>query len=443
MVFDSKQWYRLGVQGLLPSTEGFDGKVGWVSGISGVPHLTDRADRDLSRIVAYVIDGTWTSPKTPFTATPKGADEKGVAFELRFADSVAPAALTLDPVKLLPARLTHWGASGQAVWTFSRYQEVNGLQIPTHIEMKDGDDGERIVVQSMEFMPDSKESFRVPAVDEAEAVFDKSAPAEVEVKKVFGHLFVHPKLNGVDEGWFIFDSGADVMVLDPKITEKYAVPAIGGESTSGVVKSSMMKISQGLSFTLGPLTLKRPSYFQMDLAGIGQALRMNVVGICGYDFISRAGIDIDTVRGKMGIYPPGKAPLPKGATWQPFTFHSNIPNVKCTFEGDHSGYFNIDTGSDSAVDFCSPAVDQFKLLEGRTLVNGMTGGAGGSAASKGGPMDWFVFAGRRFEKLRMGYQLTKEGAFASPYFDGNIGMGILGRGRLVFDYRAGRMAFGQ
>ena len=68
-------------------------------------------------------------------------------------------------------------------------------------------------------------------------------------------------------------------------------------------------------------------------------------------------------------------------------------------------------------------------------------GAGGNAELKVGKIEWFEFAGKRFEQVNAGFQLTKKGVFASPFLDGNIGEGLLGNGRLVLDYRHSRLAY--
>jgi len=74
------------------------------------------------------------------------------------------------------------------------------------------------------------------------------------------------------------------------------------------------------------------------------------------------------------------------------------------------------------------------------VTKSITGGAGGTAESKAGTVEWFQFAGQRFTKLDAGFQQTKKGAFASPFFDGNLGMLLLGKGRLLLDYRKSRLA---
>ena len=421
--------------------EGFDGHSAWIDGPAGVPHVMVRSARDLSRIVAYVIEGTWACLDAPLRFKLLGADPSGAALEVTCADGDTPAQLYLDPKTYLPTRLTHWGSDGEDQWTFSNYTREAGWAVPTHVEHHGGDENEQIAIESVSVSKGGGPSYGEPKTGSTGATFDRSAPRQLEVKRVAGYLFVHPKLNGRDEGWFFFDTGADCMVIDSHLADKYGVPAIGSEFNAGVVATSRMSICEGIRFELGPITLPRPTYYEMDMAPFSAAFGIPVVGICGYDYISRGSFDIDLGKKTIEVCEPGHASLPAGARWVPFTYNSNVPCVQCGFAPNHTGFFAVDTGSGSAVDFCSPTVEKYDMLKGRAVRSGFTGGAGGSAESKGGKIEWFEFAGKKFEQLPVGFQLTKKGAFASPFFDGNIGEGVFRNGRLVLDYSRSRLAF--
>ena len=441
MVGDSKFRYTESVAGILPKFEGFDGRTAWLDGVAGVPHAMSHSARDLSRIIAYVIDGSWAAPDAPLSFKLLGTSPTETSLDVTCLDGGTPVTLFLDAQSRLPVRLTHWGSDGEDEWTFADYTKEAGWAVPTRITHRGGDENERIVVDSVAVDVGSGPSFGPPRTDDGLAIYDPTISKQLEVKRIGGYLFVHPKLNGRDEGWFFFDTGADCMVIDSRLAEKYRLPAIGSEFNAGVVATSRMSICEGMRFQLGPITLTRPTYYEMDMAPFSAAFGIPVAGICGYDYISRGSFDIDLGKKTIEVWEPGRAPLPTGAKWVPFTFNSNVPCVPCGFAPNHTGFFAVDTGSGSAVDFCSPAVEKYDMLKGREVVSGYTGGAGGAAESKGGTIEWFEFAGHRFEHLGAGFQLTKKGAFASPYFDGNIGEGILRNGRLILDYRRSRLAF--
>ena len=131
--------------------------------------------------------------------------------------------------------------------------------------------------------------------------------------------------------------------------------------------------------------------------------------------------------------------MPIKTNWIDFRFHGSTPSLVCQFEGDHEGIFSVDTGSGSTVDFFSPTVTKYDLLKGRKTSNTITGGAGGSSESKSGSIAWFKLGSKRFENPTVGFQTTTKGGFASPFSDGNLGMGFLGKFRMILDYQQSKI----
>lgn len=436
MRFDTQFRYKMAATGSMPEALGFDGKAAWVVGPVGVPHHQSGADRDISRLEAYVISGLWVAPNSPVEISPTGLNE----CTIKCKDGTASMILTLDPITRLPKTLTSWSPTGGQQWTFSNYVNFGGVMLPSVADRVSGSIKDRItIIASLPGSEDNKH-FEKPASAKDGYIFDAAASPDIEVQRKYGYLFVKPKINGADEGWWFLDTGADVMVIDPTLAKKHDMKVVGTDSVAGVVASVDTAFSTGISFQLGPLTLKNSSYMHLDLSQFGQALGLKIVGIVGYDFMSRASLDIDPKKSTIGVYAPGKAPLPKGVEWTPFVFHSNIPVLTSSFEGDRSGHFSLDTGSGSTVDFFSPVVEKYELLKNRKVQTTQTGGAGGSTESKMGNIEWFQLGAKRFENPSVGFQITKKGAFASPYLDGNIGMGFLGRLHFVLDYENQRLA---
>lgn len=99
-----------------------------------------------------------------------------------------------------------------------------------------------------------------------------------------------------------------------------------------------------------------------------------------------------------------------------------------------------DDAGDS-ISFHSPAVARWKLLENRETGTSLAGGVGGIKAIRNGELEWFELGGRRFEAVSAQFYTEDGGAFADQDLDGNVGLGLLGHFRLIFDYGGGRMAF--
>lgn len=435
--FDTAFRYRSASTGLMAESQGFDGTSTWQLNWSGIPNVVGYSDRDLARIDTYVRTGLWAAKDSPIEIVSADKD----TYTIKCRDGKLTATLTIDSASHLPKTLAYWVPTGTETWTYSNYKKLNGIQIATKALRQSEGTHDEITIESSSHSARPKASYEKPPIDQSGFVFDASKGSEIEVKHLFGYLFVKPLLNGNDDGWFFLDTGAEVMVLDPAIAKKYGAKSVGKENVSGVVGSVTTDFVQGIEFQLGPATLKNPTFMQLDMTDFSKALGIKLAGICGYDMIGRVSLDIDPSRNVIGIYQPGKAPLPDGAAWTKFVFHGSVPSLICKFEGDHDGLFSLDTGSGSTVDFFSPTVKKFELLKNRKLTDSRTGGAGGSTVSKSGTVEWFQIGSKRFDKPRATFQITDKGAFASPFADGNIGMGFLGKFRMILDYQSSQIAF--
>ncbi len=428
--------YRFDIIGNMPETDGFDGKTAWHLGGAGVPHIASYSDRDLTRIVAYIQAGVWACKNSPIEIV----SEKGNDLVIKCKDGSTTVNLTLDPKTHTAMKLTSWGPSGNEVWKFSDYILFSGILVPKVIAHENGDTVDTATIKEMSPNFGGTINFKMPAATSDGYTFDLAANPQIEVKRKFGYLFVRPKVDGKDEGWWFLDTGAEVMVIDPELAKTHKMKAVGNDSVSGVVANVKTSFWKGIEFQLGPVTIRNSSYMELEMKQFTDGFGMNVVGICGYDFISRVAMDIDPTKATLGIYPAGKAALPTNGAWTSFLFHGNMPSLSCNFEGNHQGLFSLDTGSGSTVDFFSPAVSKYELLKDRKVSSVMTGGAGGASESKMGPLDWFIFGSKKFEKPVVGFQTTTKGGFASPFVDGNIGMQFMGKFRMILDYQNSRLA---
>ncbi|MCE9558501.1 MAG: aspartyl protease family protein [Armatimonadetes bacterium] len=434
IVYDEQFRFRETVRGPIPEVTAFDGKKMWVVGSSGVGHTVFAGAADFSVIPMMVMTGQWKMPQSPLQMTATTTN----SFTLRLRESGQAVSLLLDPLTNNPIEMTHWGADGVDKWTLSNYKTQHGITFPGHVEVHGGGQAISLDFESAAVLP-AEGDFKMPSPD-GSATYIKGAKPEIEVMRRFGYLFVKPLVAGKDVGWFILDSGADVMVLDPAIARELGAKKIGVQPTAGVTATVDLDIFRGPTFQLGPVRLKSPAFFGLDLADIGKALEIKLGGIVGYDFFARCGVDIDPSAKVIGVYPPDAFVAPQNVNWVPMDFNSNVPVVSAKFEGDREGLFNLDTGSGSTVDFCSPAVVKFELLKDRKVGTSQTGGAGGSSVSKTGSVKFFEFGGRRFENPSVGFQVTEKGLLSSPYFTGNIGMGFMGKMRVIFDYANQRVS---
>jgi len=439
--FDGGTRFRRAVTGPIQDIVGFDGSRGWCLNWSGIPHVADYGDPIRTEMVAWVASGAWALPKTPLKVNRYELAGNDLKLEVEVVGTKMDATLVLDHKTMLPQSLSYVGDSGKETWEFDRYMNYNPRVFPARITDRMPAQVDRYTVVSGKHEKADPATYSIPKIDPNATQFDTSISPSIDLKCIGGYMFVKPKVDGKVIGWFFLDSGADVLCIDPKVAEKAGMKGLGMETTSGVVSTLQMRIRRSKQFSLGPVSFADPTFLDLDMSPFGKVFGIEIVGVCGYDFLSRGIVDIDPAASKLSIYQRSDPNLPTNLSWTPIQFNGQIPCVQCTFEGGHSGLFTLDTGSGNSVDIFSPTVTKFKMLADRTTQSALTGGAGGNAASRRGKIDYFILCGHRFEHPTVGLQTTSTGIFASKYLAGNVGMAFMAHFRLVMDYQNRRIAF--
>lgn len=272
------------------------------------------------------------------------------------------------------------------------------------------------------------------------AAFDGTAKAELEVKRAkTGHLLVKPTINGHAAGWFIFDTGAGVCCITVNRKKDLELTRGGEIEGAGVGGGSSMPLYRAKTFTLGPISLQDHPLMETDLSFLNQHMGEEIAGVVGYGVLSRCIAELDLATPRIAIHDPKGFELAAGK-WSELLMKERIPCVKASFE-DHEGVFRLDTGANGFVTMHQPAVEKWKLLDGRELKEAKLGGVGGFVKAKKGMLKWFEVGGVRQENVEATFAIEAKGNFAESGKDGNIGGDMLKPFTLVMDYAGGRIAF--
>jgi len=348
---------------------------------------------------------------------------------VRLAGGALVARVTLDPSTWLPASMAQPLCGAAEVWSYEGWAPWaggGGLLYPgttTHAASAGGDNrfvtrrGEVVVragaevkaprrgrkgaatpaaaaavpstattaaAWAGEFVPPPTDVLRPPG-----SAFDADAPRDVPAWWTpSGHLLVRPRLSAplppdappgtlppppTDAGLFLVDTGASGLVLDAAAADALGLPAFGELHVSGMAGPVRARLRRGGALRLGPLTLSRPLFMEMSVAGLVRGAPGPVVGIIGYDVFRAAVVTLPRPAGPSGARagrgaaraapsssspPPGAPRLPKGTTattvrlddpvtyappkaatgrWQPLVMDANLPHVRAPFAPGRGG----------------------------------------------------------------------------------------------------------
>ncbi len=443
LLFTSRGEFVRVSRGKFPAARGYDGETAWSRDRSGLTRELEMRGRDLSLFEHWVATGYWLDPAAPFDLALLASE--GEARRIRIDDPASPIWMTLeiDGESWLPRALTYNGAAGDYVWSFGDWRKVGVLRVPHSLSAADSG-GLADTYHATEAGPApafvrSPYAFHPRGAEDV--TYDSAAQGELESQQTpTGHLLVKPLVNGKDIGWFIFDTGAGALCIDPAAADSLELPAFGEETAVGVAGKTTTCFREAESIALGPTTISDPYFVEIDLSFLEQYFGVAVGGVVGYDYLARTVIELETATGRIAAFVPSEYEL-EGASWQPLRLDENLPVVHASFEGDREGPFKLDTGANGSVTFHTPTVNRLKLLEGRKVVESVLMGHGGSGKSYSGVIEWFELGGHRFEKQQASFSQTETGGMKDAYTLGNIGQLLLRPFRLVFDYPHGRIAF--
>jgi hypothetical protein len=436
--------FREEISGPLGGMTGFDGATGWEVDWSGMPRSLELEDLETSQFEAWLLSGRWLADNGPFAVSVDAAasDAARVALKLALEGGVLGATVFVDRATWLPQRATRRASAGEEVVELADYREVLGFRLPHRVTRAAGGRTDLVEIRSVAAAPASASARFAPVTARpADVRWDDARPARVEVRRTAsGHLLVHPAVDGEDAGWFILDTGAGGMVIDPKVADRLRMPALGEVVAVGVAGMVKARFRQGETFALGPMTLVGPRYIELELGFLSEHFGVPIGGICGRDFFARTVVEVDIAAESVAIHDPGRYRL-EGGTWQELFFSNRNPAVRARFEGGREALFRLDTGSGMTVSMHGPAIERYNLLSNRETRPSRSGGVGGLRDSRTGRLEWFELAGRRFESPEVEFAGAGDGAFSDVYTAGNIGSGFLRAFRMVFDYGNKRVAF--
>ena len=416
---------------------GYDGSRYWEADRTGATRVLAFGEADSLAVQRGLLSNQWLMNQAG-TVSMAG---DGKTINLKLNGSEIEQKIELDPASSLPSKSVYESSAGKVEVLLGDWRETAAGKLPFKVTWREGGVEQSVRGTKVSTVPASPSAFAMPLWAARDTRFESKMPAVIETKRIpSGHILVKPLIQGKDAGWFILDSGAEAMCIDKGIADELGLPKLGevpAVGVGGVVKVPFRSVKQ---FSLGPVSIDKLMFVELDLAQISKVINLKLGGIIGYDLFRRSVVELDVKKPSVSIFEPST--YSAGSTkWLPIQFEGGNIGVEAAFEGNRKGWFRLDTGAGGTVSFHGPFVEKYKLLEGRELTKVMEGGVGGMQEARRGKLEYFELAGHRFEKPTVTFSISKSGAFHNHWLIGNIGQGFIDPFVLTFDYANSRMAF--
>lgn len=442
-LFDGRGRWLQSFEGPLGSSSGFDGETAWSVDWNRTPRVLELGDRDSSLVAAAFLSGAWTAGGGGLRFDSAREVEGLLELHFEHPNGALTGALLLDPHSHLPREVS-WRESGEGSrWTFGPYREQDGFRFPSTLKLVNGALEQGFALETLELLAaPADDPFAPRLAPPDDARFDPEVPAALEVRRVpSGHLLVHPRIDGKDLGWFIFDTGAGINCISSAVADELAEGPFGQIGAQGIGGTVMSPFWRAGRVELGPVRVDELIFMELDLGFLSGPFGVDVGGIIGFELIARCAVEFDQTTPAIALHDPGTYELPAAAQWEEVLLVNRHPNVRATFEG-HPAVFKVDTGAaGDTLAIHTGAIEAHALLADRATRPGLAGGVGGQVEVRIGAVDSFVLGGRELGPFDASFATEDRGAFANDHVWGHIGGQLMAPFVVVFDYSNKRLAF--
>lgn len=247
-------------------------------------------------------------------------------------------------------------------------------------------------------------------------------------------LFVDGAVNGAPTS-IILDSGADVTVIDKAFADKIGLVGEGELPVSGTGGTETVQIASGVTIVVGDLTLRDITVAILDLSGVARrAIGRDMPVILGTEVFTETIVDIDYPNRRIAFHDPSRWGYEGEGVRIPLIERGASRSVMMAIDGRDPVTVGFDLGQGGALTLFDAYTKEAGLLDGRKTATSYGGGVGGGVISKLARLDGVELGGFVFDDVPVRFSGGTPGAFDTTREQGNLGMGILKRFRLITDY---------
>ena len=382
-----------------------------------------------------------------FTLTFEGTEKVGTAdcYVVKIANSINKDYMLfyVNTSNLYLEKMTRVSPDQELRAVFSDYRNVNGIQVAFRQENEIAPIGQKQTVQITKYESNiaiDPALFEPPGEDVKDFQFTNGVSAEnIPFKYIGEHMFLDVTVN-CDKRLWVLDTGASVTVIDSAYAAQIGLESAGSIKASGAgqtVEASFVKLPP---FSIPGIQFNEQQVASISLSGLFKRAGLDVVGVLGYDFLSRFVTGVDYAGKTLSFYDPAAYVYKGNGKVVDAPLKDNLFMVPMSVDGKYSGLWSLDLGA-SGTSFFYGFADENQIL-GRPGVDGVAGGAGGYftvRASRYGQVD---IAGYTLSNQVISAPLEKtSGALGSKEGTGNIGNDILRHLVLYLDYKDQRVIF--
>jgi hypothetical protein len=322
---------------------------------------------------------------------------------------------------------------------YSDYRDVDGVPFAFMQRSIQSPSGMKSIINFTRVeinVPIDPSLFEPPSEDVEDFRFTNGKSAEdIPFKYIEHHIYLPVEVGGKTKLW-ILDTGASASVIDEGFARELGLELEGQVKGQGAGKLVDVSFTTLPAFSLPGLEFDEQSIASIKITPLFKRwLGMEVVGILGYDFLSRVVTKVDYANEMLSFYHPDSFSYQgDGVVLSTPISQRNMLELPVTVDDEYFGLWSLDLGA-GGMSYHYPYAEEHGLLEA-SGVDWLGHGAGGSQPIRRLQSKTMEFAGFTVNNIEVTVPLEKgEGAFGHTQLTGNIGNTLLQHFVLYLDYK--------
>lgn len=266
----------------------------------------------------------------------------------------------------------------------------------------------------------------------------ESLVARVPIKLQHGRAVVSAKIDEKGPYTFLVDTACTIPTLHPELVDELGLQPSGRVRIHGIAGIERAPTYRNVVFDLG-----KAAYKPRRVASIPSEREhhRHRDGVIGSGFFETFVVEFRPKEKALVLHSPKEFEYSGKGEVVSFRLREEIPVIDASFElpGGETlkGEFEVDTGCDSGICMGEHFVKQHSLVKKLGGKDSEKFGVGGSVDTADARIPIFRIGKREFKKAQA--DLFLDGSPVDEPLAGHIGMGVLGRTAVIFDYSRRRM----
>ena len=429
--------------GVYSETNVFDGRVGWRKDQSGAVRELAAHELEAERTLSYL--GSFSHlfrGRLPGEVSYLGEQGGFHVFEVK-PESGRTAKVFLDVETFLPSKQEEVAGDRVQTLNFTDWRDVEGVKFPFATRQSMGDPKYDVLfhvqeVRLNEVFDDAL--FTEPPRTTPPLLSEASVSVPFELSS--NHIYITGQVGDSRPLNILIDTGASFSVMNSRTARELGLEEVGQlEARGGGDGSQDTGIIEGVTLTLDTLSLADLTLWSIDLTPLEGLEGRTLDLILGYEFISRAVLEIDYEGNLLTFHAPESFSYRGPRHPRPLYLAEQHPHIhaEVVLEGREpvEGVFMVDTGARMALYLNRLFAEQHgvketvpKVLELPARVSGVGGASRSSVARISG----LHLGGLELEDILVSLSEKESGSLETDDLAGLIGGDLLKRFRAVFDY---------